>query len=239
MSKYESILNTLSTRIQTDHYPTYDALPTEAILADEFQCSRMTIKKVMNVLVKEGLVFRQRGKGTFVNRTNIASTKRVLSLNDFLPGQQLSFVHDEISSTIVDFTVGFPTPFVAERLAISATEAVYHLIRVRTFNNKPLIIESNYIPVKYFPNFDLAAANETLFGYIENKMKLKIDGAMRFITAEEANESDLKLLGIPINQAVLVIEALIHMHDGTIVLYSENRFAKDSFEVRVYTPRKK
>ncbi|MGL4819635.1 MAG: GntR family transcriptional regulator [Bacilli bacterium] len=239
MSKYDEIFQQMLQRIQNEEYAEGRALPTEVELAEEFKCSRMTIKKVMSVLAKEGLIYRQRGRGSFVNLNNVTSERPVLSLNEFLPGQQQTFKSADITSEVIGFNVEFASGVIAERLGISTNEPVYHYSRVRTFDGVPKIIESNYIPVKYFPTFDTEEANISLFQYFEAKLGTKVDGALRFIRAEVATEMDVEYLKLPDGDAVLVMDALIHMHDGTLIAYSENRYQKDAFDVRCYTARRK
>ncbi|TVW92757.1 GntR family transcriptional regulator, partial [Streptococcus pneumoniae] len=57
-------------------YTMNEQLPDEMTLAKQFACSRMTIKKALDLLVSEGLIFRKRGQGTFV--LSRGSSKRKL-----------------------------------------------------------------------------------------------------------------------------------------------------------------
>ena len=43
-----------------------DMLPPESELIDTYQVSRTTVRQVLDMLVNEGLIYRQRGRGTFV-----------------------------------------------------------------------------------------------------------------------------------------------------------------------------
>ena len=58
-------------------------MPPEKDLVVEFDVSVMTVKNAMDNLVKEGLVYRRRGKGTFVAEKKISSeTSKLKSATD-------------------------------------------------------------------------------------------------------------------------------------------------------------
>ena len=64
-------------------------LPSENMLCAEFSVSRMTVNKVINFLVTEGLLYRRKGSGTYV-KANVASKQ---PLHFLLPCQDF-FVYD-------------------------------------------------------------------------------------------------------------------------------------------------
>ena len=64
--------------------------PTEAELCVEFAVSRMTINKVVKELTAEGLLIRNRRRGTFVSK-NTRSSNLWNKLSEPKPGPALSF----------------------------------------------------------------------------------------------------------------------------------------------------
>lgn len=71
VTKYEKIANILRERIKNGEYPTDSHLPNQLEFVDEFNVSRVTIKKAINILAMEGLVYSQRGAGTRVLKSSI------------------------------------------------------------------------------------------------------------------------------------------------------------------------
>jgi GntR family transcriptional regulator of arabinose operon len=53
-------------QIQQHHWQSGDRLPSENELADQFSVSRITVKNALKTLVKEGLIYRIQGRGSFV-----------------------------------------------------------------------------------------------------------------------------------------------------------------------------
>lgn len=59
--KYEKIADELRGRILNGGYDVEEAMPDEIQLAEEFAVSRMTMKRALEILVSEGIIYRQRG----------------------------------------------------------------------------------------------------------------------------------------------------------------------------------
>ena len=66
MTKYEVICSDIRKKIQNGTYGVNSRLPTEPELGQQYNVSRITVKKAIDQLVSEGLVIKRRGSGTFV-----------------------------------------------------------------------------------------------------------------------------------------------------------------------------
>lgn len=62
-TKYLFIYNEIREKILCNKYTMNEQLPDEMTLAKQFACSRMTIKKALDLLVSEGLIFRKTWAG--------------------------------------------------------------------------------------------------------------------------------------------------------------------------------
>ena len=69
LSQYERLAGTLRDRIAAGIYARGDKLPSEMELMDESRLSRSTVRHALKVLVDEGLVRTERGRGAFVADT--------------------------------------------------------------------------------------------------------------------------------------------------------------------------
>jgi GntR family transcriptional regulator of arabinose operon len=75
ISLYEKIYRTLLKDIQMGQLKEGDRLPSEKELAEQFQVSRITSKKALEILAQANLIERHRGKGSYVsnNLSNLNS----------------------------------------------------------------------------------------------------------------------------------------------------------------------
>jgi DNA-binding GntR family transcriptional regulator len=64
--KYIQIYDWLHSSIRRKRIRVGEMLPPETELADRFGVNRMTVRKALNKLVVEGMIVRERGKGTFL-----------------------------------------------------------------------------------------------------------------------------------------------------------------------------
>jgi DNA-binding GntR family transcriptional regulator len=63
---YQQIANWLRREIQSGRYPPGARLPSMRALERDLSCGRMTVQHALKVLEAEGLIFKVRGRGTFV-----------------------------------------------------------------------------------------------------------------------------------------------------------------------------
>lgn len=67
MPKYMLVMNSLSERIEKGEFARGHMLPPESDLIEEYNVSRITIRKALDELEAQDIIYRKQGKGTFVN----------------------------------------------------------------------------------------------------------------------------------------------------------------------------
>ena len=66
MKKYILISSDIRKKILEGVYQANQQIPFEKDLCVEYDASKMTVKKALDMLVSEGLIIKRRGSGTFV-----------------------------------------------------------------------------------------------------------------------------------------------------------------------------
>jgi GntR family histidine utilization transcriptional repressor len=77
---HQRILNDIEGRILSGEWPPGHRVPFEMDLAAQYQCSRMTVNKVMTQLAKSGLIERRKKSGSFVTQPQAQSA--ILQIHD-------------------------------------------------------------------------------------------------------------------------------------------------------------
>lgn len=145
---YIQIREVLRNRIVQGKYRPHERLPGETALAEEFSVTRMTLRRAVDDLVAEGLLYRSRGRGTFVRaRPARADHSRLQSFCDANRALQRT-----PSSRLLEARALVPDPTVSEALEIDHGQPVFRIVRVRLADNEPVAYHEAYVPCHLIPD---------------------------------------------------------------------------------------
>lgn len=190
MTKYQQIVEYIEKCIKNEIFPKGSAIPSEQELGAMFQCSRMTVRRALDELAAEGVVYKTKGRGTFVS--NIAFD-RLYSLKGF--SQIMREQGIDYSSEVLIFEILNSSKDVAQHLKILQETEVYCLKRVRKAMGKAISIECVYLPVQEFPGLmDYDFAQCSLYETLANVYGVKIERAVQSISTEDIEGEEAKIL---------------------------------------------
>lgn len=234
--KYKAIHQEMRKRIVEGSYPVNQQIPDELTLCKEFACSRMTMKKALDLLVQEGLLYRKRGQGSFVMGIGTTS-KRILLPERELLGLTKSTKYD-ITSEILQFELQFADETIAEILNIHPNDPIYHILRLRLIKQKPYVLERTYMNTTLIPGLTLDILKGSIYNYIENTLGYRIASAKKITRADISNELDHQKLKLKEKEPVLEIEQVAYLDNGVPFEYSFSRHRYDLFEFTSYAVRR-
>lgn len=237
MTKYESISNEIRRRVKNGYYPTDQPIPDELSLTKEFGCSRMTMKRALDILVAEGLLYRKRGHGTFIIQS-AANEDKINVISEETLGLSNLLKHSKVTSRTIVFEVQFPDEKVAAQLGIDRDTPVYHIIRLRLVDDEPFVTEQTYMPVAVIPGITEEVLQASIYNHIHETLRLKIGGAHRKIRADKANALDEEYLECKSDDPILEVEQNGFLNNGTPFEYSFSRHRYDKFVFSTVTVRK-
>ncbi|MBM7692072.1 GntR family transcriptional regulator [Peribacillus deserti] len=230
MNKYEIISVEMRRRIKENHYPLDQPIPDEISLSKEFNCSRMTMKRALDILVMEGLLFRKRGHGTFIVKSAIQDSRINVVSNEVLGFSKL-INNDKITSKVIKFEVHFPSEEVAAHLAIDIKTPVYFIIRLRMVDGEPYVLEKTYMPTTLIPGINDEILHGSVYDYIMNTLDLTIAGSHRKVRACKSDTLDQEHLVCQSDDPILEVEHVGFLNNGVPFEYSFSRHRYDKFEV--------
>ena len=203
-----------------------EAIPSERVYADMFQISRMTIRQALTNLVNDGYLYRQKGKGTFVNKKKVE--QRLQGLTSFTEDMKERGLTP--GSRLVSFEIIPSGREIAERLKLNENTPVYEIKRVRLADNVPMALETTYLPANLVKGLTEEIINQSLYQYIEEKLSLTIHEATQQIEASIAKEQELRLLEIEKGSPVLLILRTSHLKDGTPFEFVKSAYRADRYK---------
>ena len=231
MAKYEEIAEDIRNGILSGKYNPNEQLPLEKEMCEYYGVSRITIKKAVDELVIQGLVIKRRGSGTFVKAVG-GSDVQELSMARQFEGFSETNKDKKVSSKIVKFEVIHPTEEIATKLKITCDDFVYYTVRTRYADDVPYVMDYVYMPIGLIPGIKNDVLLNSIYGYIENELKLKIKSAHRIIRAILPNESEQEWLRIESNFPILEVEQVGFLDNGQPFEYSRAHHRSDKIEFR-------
>jgi GntR family transcriptional regulator len=226
---YGQVLGILRQRINDGVYAEQEQLPPEDRLAAEFGVSRATIRQAVGELVREGLVDRRQGRGTFVlSQGSRPSGQRFTgSLSDLVVETKLA----RGVTADLEHTAVFPHS-IADALRLA--EPVGTIVRrTRYIENQAFAYSINYVPPRYAERITEAGLRKTGPMSLLRESGVALGGAQQVIRAEQADLEVCEHLDMEFAAPTLYAERLVLDVDDEPVLFIRTWYRADLYEYRI------
>jgi GntR family transcriptional regulator len=129
-----------------------DSLPSESDLCSYYGISRSTVRQAFSSLVKEGLIIRRRGIGSFVATSNVQ--RNVNHLYNFTE-DMISLGINPSSRVLENSIVNSPEDIASILKLPEDNKKIFKLIRIRLVDDEPLLLETTFIPYYLCPGIEI------------------------------------------------------------------------------------
>lgn len=113
-----------------------------------YDMSRITVRNALNELQREGYIYKNHGKGTFVSSNRYK--QELINLYSFT--EEMKKLNKVPQTQVLSFSKILADSRLAKQLIIEETDEVYQIVRLRLADDEPLMYETSYIPVEKFPD---------------------------------------------------------------------------------------
>jgi len=138
---YHQLYEILRGDIVSGKWQPGDILPSESELIDQYEVSRITVRQALDTLVNDGLIYRQRGRGTFVAHPTVEQgLNRIVSFTEDM--QQRGF---RSGTELLTAELTPASREIAEKLQVDPTEELAHLERLRLADGEAMSVEESYL----------------------------------------------------------------------------------------------
>ncbi len=225
---YQQLYEILRAKITRGEWKPGDLIPGEAELIEQYQISRNTARQVLDMLVNEGLIYRQRGRGSFVSHptvqqamTRIVSFTEDMRQRGFEPGTQV------LSAGLI------PAPDdIAGKLQIQPCEELVRLQRLRLADGEPMSVEESYLVHRTCRGvLQHDYANQPLRQVLERDYGIRLVRAKQVIRALSASKELAIQLSVKSQAALLLIERVSFSQDGTPVEFLRVYYRGDRYSL--------
>jgi GntR family transcriptional regulator len=202
-----------------------DALPSERDIATRTDLSRVTVRKAVQDLVKDGILVQRHGSGTFVAPRMNRVEQSLSSLTSFT--EDMARRGMSARSQWLDRGLYPPSPAETMVLGLSAGQLVARVSRLRIADDLPLAIERAALSASVLP--DPAAVESSLYAALEKNGNRPVRAVQR-ISAANLGETDAGLLDVPPGVAGLHIERISYLASGRVIEFTRSIYRGDAYD---------
>lgn len=204
--KYMYIKISLTNKIKSGELAVGDKLATEKEMCDAYACSRLTVRKALEELLREGYIYKVQGLGTFVkerspqkqNLTGITSCTTLIRSQNMIPTKRILF------EGIVPRSAE-----VAQHLKLEESAPVLEYTRVYYADGTPVIYGRSYFNAALLPGIETYnLQNQSIITLLKEKYDLEIRCSNRELRAVVSDDLTSKLLSTPNHFPLLQVSDL-------------------------------
>jgi GntR family transcriptional regulator, N-acetylglucosamine utilization regulator len=209
------------------------SVPSENELAEKHRISRATVRHALDLLEREGLIYKAKGKGTFVARarakyelTSLVPTTEDITRRGWKPGTKVLSLRQMV-----------PPPSIADALEIKKGDEVFEIHRLRTADGEPISLQWSYIPIHLCPDLLEHDLSASLTQLLEERYGIRLWTARSILRARLVQPAEAKLLQIAKNSPVIYLEQNTFSPEGQAVEFLKTVWRSDRYDFVVNLSR--
>lgn len=212
LPKYFQLASLLRQKIEEGEWQPRSAIPSERQMETLYNVSRTTIREAVELLIRQGYLYREQGRGTFVSPQKLQKgIQELTSFSEDLirrgmkPGQVIRSVEWVV-----------PSPKILQRLELAPGTQVLCIDRIRTADGVPIGLQTSHLALK--PEFEITRETleemGSLYRILQERLNIIPSEADETLEVTLATAEEAALLQIAPGSPLLLSERL---------LYNQNR----------------
>jgi GntR family transcriptional regulator len=224
--RYYALKETLAARLRAGEFPPGTRFPTDEALCLTYHLSRGTVRRAVDLLVDDGRLRREQGRGTFVIAPQLAPVS--FRLTDFGEDMQQQGL---ISSTRLLRLRTLPADSeIAAHLDLKLGEPVIEIHRLRLANAQPMALETRYMSYNICPsilNEDLE--NQSVHRLLIEKFNIPLIRACHTIEARLLSAGEANLLAVAPGTAGFLVDRVTYTNANRAVTWLRTVYRGDQY----------
>ena len=202
-----------------------DLIPPERVLAEDSKVSRLTVRRAVDDLVRDGVLTRKQGSGTYVARPTLKQSPNASSFSISMLQRGLT------PSTVV---LGVETmeagPQLSWRLHVAPSEPVLVIRRLRLADGEPVAVAKTHLVAEMVPDFPTEdLERRSLYEILADRYQVKVSGGRQTVEPTATSNEERELLQGPPYAPSFLFRTTTHTPDGVTVEFTRTLFRGDRY----------
>lgn len=235
LPRYHQIYLVLREQLAQGDFPPDAPMPGELDLAARFGVSRVTMRSALDKLDRDGLIIRQRGRGTFARAPGSAVPPANAEVRGML--ENLVSMSLKTSVRILELGMQPAAPDVARELDMPVGAKVQKAVRIRSFKEGPLAYITTFVPEdigRHFGRRELASRPMLV---LLEEAGVKVDSADQTVSARLADHAVAPLLDLDIGAPLLAVTRVVRDKARRPVQLLRGLYRPDRYEYQMHLSR--
>jgi GntR family transcriptional regulator len=227
---YYQVYKHLKNSIENNTFVSEQQLPSERLLSEQFNVNRFTVRRAIENLISDGLVYPIRRKGYFVRSRNI----------DILIHKKTSYTQNMLDKNlkprveILEMETIEPSTELQELFDINKTDLVWSLYFLRYYNDIPMALSRSFLPFSRMPELNLYLNKEhSLYNILNTKYGIipsRTGSVCEACLAEKRESKYLQILG---DAPLLKVTSTAVDQKGNYIERCITKFRSDMVKIKI------
>lgn len=201
---YIQLKDQILAEIKSDSYEIGDVIPSEQEMMKTYLVGRVTVREAINELVKEGLLEKIQGKGTFIKRKNTSlGFEPLLSLSYSLNIRGWQHHNQILQHRLIDNSETLTA------LTEIKSAKVLFLERNRFIDSHPLGLEKFYFHETFSELVKDAPLDQSIGKLMLETLKLPVERMLQDVVIVKADDQEAEILKLAPNSDVMFMKRWI------------------------------
>lgn len=227
---YQQLRDILVDAIDSGKWGPNERIPSENNLSTTYGLSRMTVRAVLTDMVKEGLLYRVQGKGTFVAEKITTYSPSYIGIRE-----QLEKMGYEVTTRIIECGTETCNDAVAKYLGIESGSSVFKIKRVRYIKGEPISIHISHINPMYSDKLtpellekeQLCVLLNDFYGLYKKQVNETLESVL-------ALSEESELLNVEKGHPLLLLRDILYSEEGNPYEYTKVVFRGDKIKIQLH-----
>ena len=199
MNKYEKVYHDIKEQIKNGNLQPGDFLKKEDDLANDYNFSKLTVRKALSILESEGYIQKVKGKKSIILEKKNLET---ISLTSIQTAQEINKIQNiNLKTDLISLYIVQGIKDLMEKFQVSETADFYKVVRTTSLEGEIINYSTSFFDRRIVPFLNEDIAKKSIYEYLEKELKLKISYSrreikFRKITPEEQKYFKLKDINI-------------------------------------------